>query len=170
MGRERYIYIIYTYLYVGSQASTHAAYRWLFKPRPSHPSSAACCLLAPTSGAPRLPNAEARRDSTNRPPCLALSELLTIIAKCRSRGCCGLNSSSLSVESMRRHPDLTAWLVLLLLAPLHSFCLVVHGDRWQPYQHQPGTGNGQLPLGKHRLGEISAERAYAATRLNLQYC
>ncbi|KAM0451020.1 hypothetical protein ACHAPV_010276 [Trichoderma viride] len=52
---------------------------------------------------------------------------------------------------MRRHPDLTAWLVLLLLAPLHSFCLVVHGYRWQPYQHQPGTGNGQLPLGKHRL-------------------
>ncbi|UKZ68895.1 uncharacterized protein TrAtP1_009913 [Trichoderma atroviride] len=51
---------------------------------------------------------------------------------------------------MRWHPDLAIWL-LLLLAPLHSFCLVVHGDRWQPYQQQPENGNGQLPLGRHPL-------------------
>jgi hypothetical protein len=71
---------------------------------------------------------------------------------------------------MRRHPNLATGLVLLLLAPIHSFSLVIDSDRWQPYQHQPENGNEQLPLDKHRPGEIPVERAYAATRLNLQYC
>lgn len=60
---------------------------------------------------------------------------------------------------MQRHSDLATWLILLLLAPIRSLCLVINSDRWQPYQHQPE--HGQLPIAKHRLGKISVEHAYA---------
>lgn len=60
------------------------------------------------------------------------------------------SSSSFSIPSMARYPDVANWLLVLTLAwaPIHSLGLVI-----QPYEHR--LDNEQLVLGQHRPGETA---------------